>query len=327
MTKVQGKYIFGVVAAGAAPPADRPGQFEVVKSGKFSAIVTDSEITGRKSVTGESGLQHRQILEELLAEGYTVIPVKPATLAGSSRDVAAMLERGNRVFQDILEKAADRLEFNLLAVWNDFQAVLKQLAETDEILGLRRELLHRAALITERDRIQILGLMKRALERKKARLVQCVNDRLLRSGQEVRAHKLSDDRLVFDTSFLLDKNRRKYFEEQVELLGREFGRELRFRLSGPLPGYSFYTLEIVPVDFEGFARNGKTVYAGNVFDVRPGTWPETMPDLAGFAAADQNFKTVADYCAAADFVPAVPEYYSPLRKASDNHSCVVKVRA
>ncbi|MDD5698363.1 MAG: GvpL/GvpF family gas vesicle protein [Victivallaceae bacterium] len=325
MTKVQGKYVFGVIPAGVQPLTGRPGQFEVVKSGKFTAIVAASEVSEYENASAEFRMRrqsyHQQVLEEIMAEGYTVIPMKPGTIVGSNREVTAILERGNRVFQEVLEKTADKLEVSLLAVWNDFRAVLKQIGETDELLAFRRELLHRSGLITERDQHRAVKLMKQVLERKKKRCVQQINDRLMRAGQEIRVHEPLNDRIVFNTSFLLDKNRRKYFEEQVEVTEREFGRELKFRLLGPLPGYSFYTLEAVPVDFEGFPRSG----TDHIFDVRPGQWPPTAPDLSGFDTPDQTFKTVMDYCAAADFIPAKPEYYSPFRKAVSNHSFVVRL--
>jgi hypothetical protein len=59
-----------------------------------------------------------------------------------------------------------------------------------------------------------------------------------------------DDKMVLNTAFLLDQNRQEDFGRKVEELNGRFEERLNFRCVGPLPPYSFYTLEVRKMQFE-----------------------------------------------------------------------------
>jgi hypothetical protein len=56
--------------------------------------------------------------------------------------------------------------------------------------------------------------------------------------------------MVLNTAFLIGRSRREEFEQKIEQLNDEFEDKLNFRCVGPLPPYSFYTLEVKKPQFE-----------------------------------------------------------------------------
>jgi hypothetical protein len=65
-----------------------------------------------------------------------------------------------------------------------------------------------------------------------------------------KQHELMDDKMVANIAFLIDKTQEKEFYAKIEDLNTEFKELLNFRCVGPLPPYSFYTLEIKKMQFE-----------------------------------------------------------------------------
>ena len=65
-----------------------------------------------------------------------------------------------------------------------------------------------------------------------------------------RAHELMDDKMVLNCAFLTGKAQQEEFYARVESLDKELAGKLNFRCIGPLPPYSFYTLEIKKMDFQ-----------------------------------------------------------------------------
>jgi hypothetical protein len=65
-----------------------------------------------------------------------------------------------------------------------------------------------------------------------------------------RAHDLMDEKMVLNTAFLLSRSRLTDFERRIEAINDGFEEKLNFRCVGPLPPYSFYTLEISKPQFE-----------------------------------------------------------------------------
>jgi hypothetical protein len=85
-------------------------------------------------------------------------------------------------------------------------------------------------------------------------------------AEEVKAHDLMDDKMVLNTAFLIRKDRQEAFDRQVEALNAQCDDQLDFRCVGPLPPYSFYTLEVKMTNLEevSWARRQLGLYDGSI---------------------------------------------------------------
>jgi len=93
-------------------------------------------------------------------------------------------------------------------------------------------------------------LVKKYSDKKKAEYADRIQSALSGVAQDFKAHDLMDEKMVLNTAFLMDKNRQKDFEQKVDHINNKFEEKLNFRCIGPLPPYSFYTLEIKKAQFE-----------------------------------------------------------------------------
>ena len=276
MSKI-GKYIYGVINSDTEEffdlgqivafediyPANRPT--EVLNNSNASnrayticfsditAVVSDSEIVDYshmpKDTLGRLLVSHQQLVEKVMAK-YTIIPMRLGTFASSDEEVRMILSKGYRTIKDIFERAKDSIEIDIVATLNDLKSFLQEVSEEDEIRQLKQSLLNKEGGVTVDDQMKVGVLVKRHLDKKKEILAGQIQTALGEVAQNLKAHDLMDDKMVLNTAFLVSQTRQKEFERKLDDLNDKFEEKLNFRCVGPLPPYSFYTLEVRRPQFE-----------------------------------------------------------------------------
>ncbi|MFH1620363.1 MAG: GvpL/GvpF family gas vesicle protein, partial [bacterium] len=126
-----------------------------------------------------------------------------------------------------------------------------------------------------------------------------------------KEHELMGDTMVLNTAFLLNKAGRADFEKEVERLNLKFEEKLNFRCVGPLPLYSFYTLETKRLKFEEVDQARKTLrlsggsitraelkkaYREAAISCHPDKFPDTPGIEKEFHEVASAYKFLADCC-------------------------------
>lgn len=104
--------------------------------------------------------------------------------------------------------------------------------------------------ITQSDQLSIGYLVKTMLDEKKAEYAAKIKDALEPFCQNTKQHDLMDDQMVSNTAFLLNRSQSALLENALDQLDESLNGKLNFKLVGPLPCYSFYTLEVKELCFE-----------------------------------------------------------------------------
>jgi hypothetical protein len=271
------KYIYGVINSGAEEFFELgeivsfediypfKGTAEVVNSSKTSnraytisfrdiaAVVKDSEIVDYSHITNETLarvlVSHQQLIEKVMTK-HTIIPMKLGTFAESCKEVEQILARGYRTIKDIFERVQNAIEIDVVATLNDFNSFLQEVSEEEEIRTLKQTLLSKKGSVTADEQMRAGMLVKKHLDERKADYAGQMQTALRKVSDGFKAHDLMDDKMVLNTAFLLNRDRQKDFERTVEDINNEFEEKLNFRCVGPLPPYSFYTLEVRKPRFE-----------------------------------------------------------------------------
>jgi len=63
-----------------------------------------------------------------------------------------------------------------------------------------------------------------------------------------------NDQMVTNSAFLINSNNKEKFEQLIDQLDEEYKGLLNFKLVGPLPCYSFYTIEVKELNPEHVAQ-------------------------------------------------------------------------
>ena len=321
----RGKYIYGVLNSNASLHLSIPkdllsGESEsngvyTIPYQDISALVRDSEIveyTGmRKDALARLLIGHQTVIERIMTPQTTIIPVRLGTFVQDETEVEEILNKGYNLIKQIFEKISDKIEIDVAATWSDFTYIVKEAGEEKEVKEFKAKLLTNPKGITVDDQMKIGFMLKKALDEKKAKFAKGIQDRLKTVSEDSRIHELMDDHMVINSAFLIYKAKHKDFEEKVEELNAEFNEKLNFRCVGPLPPYSFYTLEIKKLRFEEIDWARKKLNLLNNFATRDeikkahqalafSSHPDKNPDTPGiekeFDEVTRAYKVLWEYC-------------------------------
>lgn len=267
-----GKYIYGIMNSNThlqltLPKAflsdggESPAAVYTIPHQDLSALVRDSNSAGSlprsKETLARLLIGHQAVIERIMAGGATVIPMKLGTYAQNENEVKAILRKGYPLMKEIMTKMADKIEIDVVATWSHFNAMVKDAGEEKEIKEFKERLLSRPRGATVDDRMKIGLMIKKALDEKRAGVSREILDRLQAVSEDARIHELMDDQMVMNAAFLIARAKHKDFEEKVEELNKTMQEKLNFRCVGPLPPYSYCTLEAKKFHFEEIERARK----------------------------------------------------------------------
>lgn len=318
-----GKYIYGVINSNEnlrfstlVDPTDENGaaRAHTVAYRDISAVVSDAEIveyTSRdKEILVRQLLKHQKMIEGIMPL-YSVIPMQLGLFARDENEVLEILAGGYTLIKEVFADAAGKTEIDVAAVWGDFSAALKEAGEDKEIVALKKELLAKAEGVTPEDRIKLGAMVKQALDNRREQYAEEILRGLKGVSLASKAHELMGDTMVLNTAFLLNKAGRGVFENEVERLNAKFGERFNFRCVGPLPLYSFYTLETKKLKFEEVdqARKKLRLSEGSItvaelkkayHETAFSCHPDKNPDKPGmekeFHELASAYKFLTDYC-------------------------------
>lgn len=222
----------------------------------ISAIVSDSESADffhmRRDVLARNLVRHQKVIEAIgkTMPEYAIIPLKLGTIAKDKDEVGLILSKGYQLFKDIFSKITGKIEIDVACTWSDFSSLLKEIGEEGRIKEFKQSLLANSKEVSVDDRMKVGLMVQKAVEKKSEGYAGEVLNSLKTVSQDVKIHERMDDKMIANYAFLIDKTKVGQFYKKVEELDGYFQGQLDFRCVGPLPPYSFYTLEVKKMRFE-----------------------------------------------------------------------------
>lgn len=317
-----GKYVYGIINSNKKlflGPCGIGACEEVynIAYQDISAIVSDSEIVDYthmlKDTLAMRLVRHQKAIEGIMPK-YSIIPMRLGTFASDETELKDILHRGYNPIKDIWPKICDKIEIDIVALWSDFNSVLKEVSEEKEIKEFKEALLVDPKGVTVDDQMKVGVMVKKALDKKREECAFQIQDALKTVSRNCKVHGLMDDKMVMNAAFLINTTQREDFDRIVEELNTKFNEGLNFRCVGPLPPYSFYTLEIKKMDFKEvdwarkrFGLNDLTgkeeiekAHRRLAFSLHPDKNPDTPDVEREFGDVTKAYKILADYSLAAE---------------------------
>jgi len=250
---VQGIYIYGIVPNRTTSKVTtrllNESGIYTISYLHTSAIVSDSE---RKSVNqsdkeslGRLLVHHQRMIENLKWKGFNIlIPVKLGTIVKSKEEVLKILANGHVLINEILKKIENLTEIDLAVVWATFPVLLNEIALDPDIIAMKDEMQKRSNAPLQNDQLKLGRLMQTKIIQKNKDIELKILDELSPFCIDTKTHEVMNDEMITNAAFLIDKHKTAEFEQVIDRLDEEFDGLLKFKLIGPLPCYSFYTIEV-----------------------------------------------------------------------------------
>jgi hypothetical protein len=323
----KGIYIYGIV-----PNFYGTDQFRSLENSgvyaisfqNISAIVSDRDTAHLDFLDRESLahilVHHQRTIEDLMGKGFNmIIPVKLGTIMHSKEEVIDILATGHDLIIATLTRIEYFTEIDLAVTWADFSVTLQEIASHPEIHELKKQLMESGTVPTQVDQVKMGMLLKEKLVEKNKSVELKILDSFASISQDIKMHEVMNDQMVTNSAILLKRTHIGQFEQTVEKLDENFNGALNFKIVGPLPCYSFFTLEVKelnPVKIENakktldLADETTEIEIKKSYLVKAGL---SHPDKIQTTEADDDFNKINNA------YQILLEYSQAFRQASKDH--------
>ncbi|MCJ7507190.1 MAG: GvpL/GvpF family gas vesicle protein [candidate division Zixibacteria bacterium] len=313
----QGKYIYGIIQAnekksfGPIGLGNPKKEVYTVPYQDISAVVSDSPIVPYHSMTKDKTVKdlfcHQSVIEKVM-KNHAIIPIKFGTFAEGEKEVARILKTGYEQFKKTLALMNNKIELDVMALWNK-EIVFKEIAEEKEIKEFKQKTISNLAGPQLDDRIKLGRMVEKSLKKRNLEYKEEILCVLGEKAFDFCTHDTLDDTMILNSSFLLDGDRED-FDKRLNEVDEKYKNKINFRCVGPLPPYSFSTIEVKKIGFEAVdkarkllglegeitPKKIKNAHRELVFKYHPDKNPQGSSFDKEFNEVTQAYKLLLEYC-------------------------------
>jgi hypothetical protein len=178
-----------------------------------------------------------------------VLPVKFGTVLADDARLRALLRNGADLLRDTLESYASKEQYEVVVLW-DIAQVFQLIAADEQIVAVKRQVANLPPEQLEAGRVLLGQLVHGALQERRKEIAAEVLAALHDLAEDTIENVLMDDAMVSNLALLIDSANTAQLDERLGALDERFAGKLQIRCVGPLPAYSFATLEVQPPPVE-----------------------------------------------------------------------------
>ncbi len=247
----EGKYLYCIIAEshdrqfGPIGIGGRGDPVGTITYQDLGCVISDTPMT-QYVISREHLTAHERVIEEVMSNGYTVLPVRFCTIATSAEEIRTLLRKRYAEFRGKLRELDGKIELGLRVFWNNMATIFGEIAQEQEaIKDLKRKAERAKAAISRQERIEIGEAVKAALDAKRSHEAEAIVESLRPHCLESRMNPVVGDEMVVNAAFLLDRSREPLFDDAVETLMKQDQERIKLNYIGPAPPFNFVEI-VVP---------------------------------------------------------------------------------
>lgn len=222
-----------------------------IPSVDLAMVVSDSPQDDYET-TQANTVQHQLVCEEVLKQGFTVLPVrfgricKPTPGKSSAEEkIERLLRRRYGEFHSLLREMENKVELGLKVFWKK-ERLFREIAATNQDI---REMRDRIAtdgsggLTTHYGRLQLGTMVHNEIEKRRDVEARRLARALSPLAERYETNKILTDMMILNAAFLVPRTRVEEFDRKVDELDSRYGERMKFKYVGEVPPFNF--VEIV----------------------------------------------------------------------------------
>ncbi|EAR13305.1 hypothetical protein PI23P_02387 [Polaribacter irgensii 23-P] len=222
---------------------------------KISAIVSQKEMVTISELNTETlaklMIHHQNTIERLMNIRFnSIIPMRLGTFCHDSLELIGILEKEYDLIRETTEKVHNLVEIEVISTWANFSQIMSEIAVNPEIVEMKEKSLNNENGITQADQLNLGYLVKTMLDGLQSGYATKITETFSALYESTKQHELMDDQMVSNTAFLIHRSKLGLFEKALDVLDESLNGKLNFKFVGPLPCYSFYTMELTRLSIE-----------------------------------------------------------------------------
>ena len=252
----EGKYIYCIIGTkqernfGPIGIGSRGDEVLTIGYDELSMVVSNHPIT-KFVVNRENLLAHEKVIEEVMREFDSVLPVRFGTIASSADEIRNLLDRRYREFKNALRDADHKVELGVKGVWKNMDVIFKEVVDENKAIKRTKEDIQNDKNNKNiQAKMEVGKMVEIALEKKKEKEAEGIVDVLRRIAFDYKLNKAVGDEMFMNAAFLVDKGREKEFDNVMDDLSEKYKDRIKFMYAGPLPVFNFVNIVIYPEEWE-----------------------------------------------------------------------------
>jgi len=255
----EGKYIYCIIGTsqernfGPVGIGERGDEVLTIGYDDLSMVVSNHAMT-KFVVNRENMLSHEKVIEEVMKEFDSVLPVRFGTVASGADEIRNLLDRRYREFKNLLRDMDHKIELGVKGLWKNMGIIFKEITEENkEIKRLKENIqnpVRKGFSNGVQAKVELGKLVEDALKRKKEKETDRIVEALKRTASDYKLNNTISDEIFMNAAFLVDKGREKEFDNIMDDLTDEFKNRIKFMYAGPLPVFNFVNIVIYPEEWE-----------------------------------------------------------------------------
>lgn len=218
--------------------------------GDLSMVVSNHPVT-KFVVSRENLLAHEKVIEEVMKEFESILPVRFGTVAPSADEIRNLLDRRNSEFRNLLKDMNNKVELGIKGVWKNMEIIFREIAVEDkDIEHVKRKMERSKDQKDRKTTIDIGRMVEKALQKKKEAEAETIVNILRKASIDYRLNRTVLEEMFINAAFLIDRGREKEFDNILEDLGGSYYDRTEFRYTGPFPVFNFLNIVIYPEEWE-----------------------------------------------------------------------------
>ena len=213
-------------------------------------IVVSSHPLDKVVVNKENMLIREKVIERVMVDYYSVLPVRFGTVASTADEVRNLLGRRHREFESKLNEMDHMVELGVKGLWKNMDIIYKEIEEDNKNIKTEKEKIQNSNGTAKEAKIGIGKMVETALNQKKEDEAYEIVDQLRRMAYDVKLNKTTGDEMFMNASFLVSRGREKEFDNVMDDLSDEYKDRIKFLYAGPLPVFNFANIKIYPEEWE-----------------------------------------------------------------------------
>lgn len=245
--KNEGKYIYCVIKEKTPRKFDVSGMEDkpvyTMNHNGWGAVVSDSPIDDFL-ITRAYTMVHQRVMEEVMRQGYDILPVSFSTVANNEEDIKEkILLKKEEELEKSYKYISGKMELNLKVLWQDVPSVFKEIAATNPTVK-RAKLYYQKHSIGRFQVANIGEIVKKELDRRRAKIADKVLSQIKSFAVEQKKGDILQDAMILNDTFLVPRSSGKMYDKSILGLARQYGDQMNFINYGPLPPYNFVSIRV-----------------------------------------------------------------------------------
>ncbi|MGD0015128.1 MAG: GvpL/GvpF family gas vesicle protein [Bryobacteraceae bacterium] len=240
-----GKYLYGFAAGDFQAPGQLLGLANApvhsIRLEDIAAVVSDHPVE-KLSLLRRNVEPHHRVIREISSQ-TTLIPATFGHISDNEEQILAVLRDNYSGIREELQRLAGKTEMGVKLLW-DVDNIFDFLVSNDRELRNQRDRVFGKSRPTLEEKLELGAFFDRRLKQERERLGNQIIDALRPVTSDVRVNPVSDEKMVLNAAFLIERTREKAFEAALYRAAGLFDSNYALDYNGPWPPYDFVRLAL-----------------------------------------------------------------------------------